>query len=147
MSDAQSENSVRIIDGDDVSTQRGAQPDMQESEGSEHASEPADLLDHASWGSDDSGEELEDELPLNGDGTLAESPLLSPPPSQSKAKTPKMKDGKPICEHKKNTNGPHQRDLCEGCKIRYGVELCTMEKRLLCRPVKGGVPRARARQT
>ena len=129
MSDAQSENSVRIIDGDDVSTHHGAQPDMQESEGSEHASEPVNLLDHASWGSDDSCEELEDELPLNGDGTLAESPLLSPPPSQSKAKTPKMKDGKPICEHKKNPNDPHQRDLCEGCKIRYGVELCTMEKR------------------
>ena len=83
MSDAQSENSVRIIDGDDVSTHHGAQPNMQESEGSEHASEPVNLLDHASSVSDDSCEELEDELPLNGDGTRAESPPSSPPFSQA----------------------------------------------------------------
>ena len=132
MSDAQSENSVRIIDGDDTPAPHSAPRNRQdESDGSEHDSDPADLLDHADSESDDSGEELEDEAPLNGDGTRAESNPSSPlaSPSQSKAKTPKMKDGKPVCEHKKNPNDPHQRDLCEGCKIRYGVELCTMEKR------------------
>ena len=101
MSDDQSNKSARILDVDDGAAQETVPQDRpEESDGSKGSSKPADLLDQADLASDASGEELEDNLPLNGDGSTP--PSSSPASqSQSKAKTPKMKEGKPVCDHKR----------------------------------------------
>ena len=40
------------------------------------------------------------------------------------------------CEHKKGKQDPHQKGLCEGCKEKYGIPLCTEESRCdVCRPL------------
>ena len=40
------------------------------------------------------------------------------------------------CEHKKGKQDPHQTGLCEGCKEKYGIALCTEDSRCdVCRPL------------
>ena len=43
---------------------------------------------------------------------------------------------KDTCEHKKGKQDPHQDGLCEGCKEKHGIPLCTEESRCdVCRPL------------
>ena len=132
MSKAQSENSVRVVDDDELTAPSMPDADQRdEFEGS--------LLDNDALGdensldanSDGSDVILDENQDVNGDGTRADTPPASPSASQppAMARTPKLKDGKPFCGHHKSPKDPHCEGLCEGCKILHGIELCTLENR------------------
>ena len=126
MSTAPSDASVRIVDLDDDTAQDTVpQGPDDEVAGSEPGSDGQDASEHDDLASNASEYESGADDQVNGDGTRAVSPPSSPPASQSKA----AKAPKDVCEHHKNPDDPHQQDLCEGCKIRYGIELCTLDKR------------------